>query len=269
MSQEAAPTLSRNPLVPIDCRVQIPDFDGPLDLLLHLIRNHELNLLELPIAGITKQYLIYLDYMREINLDLASEYLVMAATLTYLKSQIILPQELNPEATGPDPRAALIRRLVELKCYKEIAASLAARPRLNRDVFTCRNSGAEEISNSLEPEVEMTNPFQLTTAYNTLINRRKGVVHQVVTDEVPLSSCVAQIVDQLQKIERVSFLELLPEVAMPQHVISMFLAVLELTKLQLTTLSQDETFGPLFVSRKGEVEELESAQAAISGLTWN
>ena len=262
---EGKPT---GPAVLIDCQVQVPQFEGPLDLLLHLIKNHELDILNLPIAKITKQYLAYLDYMREMNLDLASDYLVMAATLLYLKSSVILPQEQNPEATGPDPRAQLIRRLVQLKNYKELAAALNAQPRLYRDIFLAKNTGAEEIESTLEPEVAVTNPFQLVEAYRQLLERRRTHVHKVVNDEVPILSCVQDIVSKLRQEERIRFSHLLPELSKTNHIISMFLGVLETARLGFIGIDQAEIFGPIHIFRRGSVADLEGAEASIRGLSW-
>ncbi len=238
-----------------------------MDLLLHLIKAQELDILNLPIAKITKQYLLYLDYMREMNLDLAAEYLVMAATLTYLKSQVIVPQEAKPEATGPDPRAQLIRRLIELKNYKELAMDLSRRPRLFRDFYPCRNNGVEELEAGIEPEVALTNPFQLVEAYRALISRRKTYVHEVFVDETPISSCIAKIVDELKVQEHISFQRLLPQVHRPQELISMFLGVLEMSRLQMTAIDQDRIFGPIEVHRRVDPSELDHAKR-VHGLSW-
>ena len=240
----------------MDCRVQLPSFEGPLDLLLHLIKTHEFDIKTLSISVITKQYLVYLDYMRELDLDMASEYLVMAATLIHLKSQVILPQELIEGATGPDPRAQLIRKLLELKCYKELSSSLAGRPRLGRDVFLSKNTGLEEIEDSIEPEVAITNPFQLIEAYKELIKRKNGVVHKVFDDSLPVSMCLKNIVERLKNEEEVPFATLLPNPSKPDHLISNFLATLELAKIQISGFRQEETFGPITIYRKMNVEEL-------------
>jgi segregation and condensation protein A len=253
----------------IDCRVQLPDFEGPLDLLLHLIKSHELDILNLPIAKITKQYLAYLDYMRELNLDLASEYLLMAATLTYLKSQVILPQEETTEGTGHDPRAQLIRRLVELKNYKELSRLLEERPRLFREVYPCRNNGAEEILDTIDPEVALTNPFQMIVAYRDLMSRRKEVVHNVVYDDVPVSTCMQLISEALENGEGVTFQSLLPQVCKPTHIISTFLGVLEMTKLQMTTIIQNGTFEPIKIHRKASLDELKTFRNGINAMSWD
>lgn len=244
--------------VVLDCRVQIPHFEGPLDLLLHLIKSHEFDIRTLSISQITKQYLLYLDYMRELNLDMASEYLVMAATLTHLKSQVILPQDLIAGESGPDPRAQLIRKLLELKCYKELADSLEKRPRMGRDVFLSKNTGLEEIEDSIEPEIALTNPFQLIEAYKTMVKRRDGVVHKVFEDSIPVSSCLKNIVERLKNEEEIPFATLLPNPSKTHHMISNFLATLELAKIQISGFRQEETFGPITIYRKKSVDELNS-----------
>ncbi len=266
--QKTPSFLKRGAEVPIDCRVHVEQFEGPLDLLLFLIKNNELDIKNLQVAAITRQYLNYLDYMRELNLDLASEYLVMAATLTFLKSQVILPQEQQVEAMGPDPRAQLIRRLIELKCYKEIADHLSSRPWLYREVFPCRNTGAEEIEAGIEPEVELSNPFQLVEAYKDLITRRKVVVHNVYEDEVPIASCVADIAQRLKVQDTITFQQLLPQVYKTNHMVSMFLGVLEMAKMQLTTIDQEEIFGPIVVKRRVSAEEMDKAHLMSQGLSW-
>ncbi|NCN28310.1 segregation/condensation protein A [bacterium] len=254
----------------IDCRVHLPDFEGPMDLLLHLVKTHEMDILNLSISKITEQYLRYLDYMRQMNLDLASEYLVMAATLTYLKSQIIVPQDQRDEETGLDPRAKLIRRLIELKCYKELAADLKSRPRLYRDVFLCKNTGLEEIEVEKEPQVALTNPYQLLTSYQSLIERRKDVVHNIYEDAVPVTAQIRAIILRLKTSSRFSFRSLLPSLESVPHVISNFLAMLEMAKLQVITFRQTENFGPIDIERRASEEELEAFEKTTKQqLSWD
>jgi segregation and condensation protein A len=260
--------MNRGGNVLIDCRVQLDEFEGPLDLLLYLIKNHELDLINLPIAKITRQYLDYLDYMREMNLDLASEYLVMAATLTYLKSQAILPQEADDTSLGQDPRTQLIRRLIELKCYKELANHINNLPRLNRDVFLCKNTGAEEIEAGLETEVALGNPFQLTQAYRDLIHRRKTHVHEIYMEEVPVAKSVERLAQLLVSQEKWTFQDLLPTVCKAPDFVSTFLAILELTRMQFTSMKQDSAFGHLEIERRVSVEDMPRANNMIRGLSW-
>jgi len=228
-----------------------------------------LDILNLPIAKITKQYLSYLDYMRELNLDLASDYLVMAATLTYLKSQMILPQEEADEATGNDPRAQLIRRLVELKNYKELSQMLEERPRLYREVYPCRNTGVEEIQDELDPEVALTNPFQMVKAYQDLMIRRKEVIHNVIYDDIPVSSCMENIATKLLEAQSITFHELTPETAKPVQVISNFLGILEMTKLQVTKIEQPKVFDPIKIQRKMSFEDLRYFRDNVKSISWD
>lgn len=261
--------LRRDSKVLFDCRVETPSFEGPLDLLLHLIKTHDLDIRNFEVAKITKQYLAYLDYMRELNLDMASEYLLMAATLTYLKSQVILPQEETEEDTGKDPRAQLIRRLIELSCYKDIAKHLNERPRLFREVFPCRNTGAEEIQDGIEPEVAMTNPFQLVEAYQNLIERKKVHVHNIYMDEVPIAKSVERLSKLFEENEELAFKELLPDSYRAPDFVSTFLAVLEMTRMQFTKIEQPSIFGSLDIKRKVDVEDMCRANKMIKGMSWS
>src|SRR5215468_5241088 len=125
-------------------RVRLDLFEGPLDLLLHLIKTNEVDVKDIPVAAITEQYLAHLDLMRELNLDIASEYLVMAATLTLIKSRLLLPTPDAEEDEEADPRADLVRQLMEYQRYREAAAALAERPFLRRDVFA-REASADGV----------------------------------------------------------------------------------------------------------------------------
>lgn len=256
--------------IPIDCKVRTSDFEGPLDLLLHLIKTHELDILDLPVSKITKQYLNYLNYMREINIDLASEYLVMAATLTYIKSQFILPAEKEDEATGPDPRSQLIRQLMQLKNYKELSEKLTNRPRLFREIFLCRNAGYEEIEDSIEPQVSLSNPYQLVKAYEDFIHRKQKIVHEVTVDTVPIAVSIEKIVAAFKKQESIYLRQLLPQPYNLQQFISMFLAALEMSKIQMTKLSQEKVFGPIQISKNAEDAELEKVTSQFAKqLSWD
>ncbi len=262
--------LRRDSKVLFDCRVETPSFEGPLDLLLHLIKSHDLDIRNFEVAKITKQYLAYLDYMRELNLDMASDYLVMAATLTYMKSQVILPKDDDEdEATGRDPRTQLIRRLIELKCYKDIAKHLNERPRLFREIFPCRNTGADEIQEGIEPEVAMTNPFQLVEAYQNLIERRKIHTHNIYMDEVPIAKSVERLSRLFEEKEEHNFMALLPESYRAPDFVSTFLAILEMTRMQFFKISQDDIFGSLNITRKVSKEDMYRANNMIKGMSWN
>jgi segregation and condensation protein A len=158
-------------------QVQLPEFEGPLDLLLHLVKRHELPILEIPIAFITQKYLEYLDMMRALNLDIAGEYLVMAATLAHIKSRELLPrsehelEEEDEDEEGLDPRQALIRRLLEFQRYKNAAEQLGDRPMLGRQVFP-RGAPSEEVDPKDRPLAEV-GTFELLSALSAVLSRTK------------------------------------------------------------------------------------------------
>src|SRR5215475_5850957 len=168
-------------------RVQLDLFEGPLDLLLHLIKTNEVDVKDIPVATITEQYLAYLDLMRELNLDVASEYLVMAATLTLLKSRLLLPSPETEDDEEIDPRADLVRQLLEYQRYREAAASLAERPLLRRDVFT-----REPSADGVAPDPDAPLPVRVTLwelmeAFRAVLARAQpDLVHQVEAEPVSL-----------------------------------------------------------------------------------
>src|SRR5262249_41469602 len=126
------------------CATRLPIFEGPLDLLLHLIRQNELDITDLPISQVANQYLEYLELLRELHLDVAAEYLVMAATLAWIKSRMLLPPEdTEGDEEGPDPRAELVARLLEYQRFQEVAEALGRRPLLGRDVFAAPGRDVE------------------------------------------------------------------------------------------------------------------------------
>lgn len=260
--------LTRKDEFQLGCDVHLPDFEGPLDLLLFLIKSHEMDIMNLSVSKITAQYLDYLNYMRTINIDIASEYLVMAATLTFLKSQELLPQEAVEEKTGPDPKKALIEQLLRLRCYKDLARMMESRVRLFRDVYPCRNTGLEDIEDGLEPEVALSNTFQLQEAMAKLIERRRQVTHKIVFDDVPVIDCMKSIVEKLKFEPEVPFQRLLPTLCRPSHVVATFLGILEMTKLQLTTIRQNEPFDPIYVGRKMNFDDFEAVTQKFSNLEW-
>ena len=165
------------------CAVKLQAFEGPLDLLLHLIRLDEVDIADIPIARIAEQYLEYLDLMRELHLDVAAEYLVMAATLAWIKSRMLLPPDgVSEEEDGPDPRAELVARLLEYQRFKEAAAELGRRPLLGRDVFEAIPPEPEPVPVG-EEEIDVT-LVQLLDALRRVLQRAKaaGVIHEVVVE---------------------------------------------------------------------------------------
>lgn len=222
--------------------VKLQVFEGPLDLLLHLIRQNEVEITDIPISQISSQYLEYLQLMRELDLDIAAEYLVMAATLALIKSRMLLPSEEEPEeGEGLDPRAELIARLLEYERYKEVAESLAQRRLLGRDVFAARAPGPERIPEA-EREIEV-GLFELLEAFRLVLqNAPTGHVHEVETETVSVRDRMLFVMERLERVDSLEFNQLFETGAgaLPSRpvIIATFLAILELARLAAAHIYQ-------------------------------
>jgi segregation and condensation protein A len=237
--------------------VQLPQFEGPLDLLLHLCQKHELDVLEIPIGLVTEKYLEYLAIMQLMELDVAAEYLVMAATLAHIKSKMLLPSpppgqedEATADEEEMDPREALIRRLLEYQKYKLAGQELAARGVAGRDVFG-RGMPLEEAASAgkgvLAPLAEVP-IFSLVEAFQRVLDKSKvKLSHDIVADRLSLSDRIGQLADLLSVRKRVSFESLFEGMTSKFDLVITFLALLEMTKLRMTRLYQSEPFGPLHI----------------------
>jgi segregation and condensation protein A len=244
--------------------LQLPQFEGPLDLLLHLCQKHELDILDIPIGFVTEKYLEYLDVMQLASLDLAAEYLVMAATLTHIKSKMLLPApppgQDDEEGTNPedemDPREALIRRLLEYQKYKHAGEQLAARGVAGRDVFPRGMPIEEATTNGLPPLAEVP-LFALVDAFQRVLDRSKiKLSHDVVADRISLSDRIGELADLLRLRRRAAFDEIFDGLATKFDLVITFLALLEMTKLRMTRLFQSEPLGPLYIEIAGEEVKL-------------
>lgn len=242
--------------------VKLPIFEGPLDLLLHLIRLNEVEITDIPIARVCEQYLAYLDVMRELNIDVASEYLVMAATLAWIKSQMLLPMEVeDDEDDGVDPRAELIRRLLDYQRYKEVAEQLGERQRLGRDVFPARAAEPDKT-----PEEEREISVDLTALLSALRDVLKsapasGAAHELFVEPITVRERMIAVMDRIDAEENVAFLDLLRDSGEAEFtkavVVATFLAILELARLGVLRLYQGENErgapeGPIHVRARGE-----------------
>jgi segregation and condensation protein A len=228
-------------------RVSLDLFEGPLDLLLHLIKKDEIDITNIPIARITEQYLGYLDLMRELNLDVAGEYLVMAATLLLIKSRLLLPApEGAEEDEEEDPRRDLVRQLLEYQRYREAAQALAERPLLHRDVYA-REPNAEGLAADAagRPFVRATT-WELLEAFRAVLKRaRPDPIHEVVAESVSLRERVEYLLRTLGVARAVEFDSLFDDGASRLEIIVTFLALLELMKVGAIEAVQDERFGQI------------------------
>jgi segregation and condensation protein A len=229
--------------------VRLEMFEGPLDLLLHLIHKNEIDITNIPIALITEQYLEYLKVMRVLNLDMAGEYLLMASTLLHIKSKMLLPQSSEEEEEeGEDPRAELVRRLLEYQKYKEAASQLERRPMLDRDVFV-RLALAEDGESTEKEEIEVS-LFELLDAFRQVLERAKPeAIHEVILDRVTVEEKVQEILTLLQREKRsIAFHLLFPQQASRRLIIVTFLAILELVKMKLVRIFQSAPFETIRIS---------------------
>ncbi len=237
--------------------IKLDIFEGPLDLLLYLIRKNEIDIYNIPIALITEQYLEYLDMMRSLNLDLAGEYLVLAATLIHIKSRLLLPPAEDEEGgeEGQDPRSELVRQLLEYQAFKEAAIALEARPLLDRDVFS--RGAPAEVSAAVEEEEEATievGIFELVQAFRAIIAGLDKSDDLVIdTERMSLTDRINEIMEQLSEKKHLTFTELLGERTDRKGIVYTFLAILELMKLRIIKAYQSGPFGVirLFLAVEG------------------
>jgi len=231
--------------------LQLPQFEGPLDLLLHLCQKHELDILDIPVGFVTEKYLEYLAVMQLMELDVASDYLVMAATLAHIKSKMLLPPTPNDPDDDVledemDPREALIRRLLEYQKYKAAADQLVARGVAGRDIFP-RGTEMEEGLRGDAP-LEGVPLFALVDAFQRVLDRAKiTLTHDVALDRVTITERIAELSDLLAGRGRVAFEEIFESSATKFELVITFLALLEMARLKMTRLHQAEALGPLHI----------------------
>ncbi|MGE4650381.1 MAG: segregation/condensation protein A [Myxococcota bacterium] len=244
--------------------VKLPAFEGPLDLLLHLIRINEVEITDLPIARIAEQYLDYLDLLHELNLDSAGEYLVMSATLAWIKSRMLLPPDPDAIEGGIlDPRAELIARLVEYQRFKEAASSMGERPLLDRDVYAANAQDLEPVPDA-ERKIEV-GVFQLVEAFRQALARAGpvGFAHEVEADPVTVHDRMVAVMEILDTCESCDFARILEDEGVASSrpvVVASFLAILELARLQALGVYQgvdaeSVPIGPIHLRRRVEAQD--------------
>lgn len=258
-------------------QVELDVFEGPLDLLLHLVKKHELSILEIPISFVTEKYLTYLDQMQSLDIDVAGEYLVMAATLCHIKSRELLPnpEPLEPEETEEgkvaeeeiDPRADLIKRLLEYQKYKEAAEQLGGRPVVGRNVWHRGVPLEDAVGEGIDMDaIAPLLPFpvvKLIEAFDRVMRSAKvaKVSHDVTIDQLSISQKIAELTDRLEVEVRFPFTSMfsflkegvvrtLKEIR--HEAVVTFLALLEMAKLRLLSLQQLPEDEEIFIERVGD-----------------
>ncbi|HQY63522.1 MAG: segregation/condensation protein A [Myxococcales bacterium] len=234
--------------------VSLPQFEGPLDLLLHLCQKHELDILDIPMGFITKKYLEYLDVMTHMQLDVASEYLLMAATLTHIKSKMLLPlpppgqEDDASEEEEEDPREALIRRLLEYQKYKLAAAQLEAQGIAAQNVFLRGAPPEPALGEPALPPLAEIPLFRLIEAFQGVLAKSKVKIgHDIVADRISITDRIHELLAILETRRQVVFEELFEGLVSKFDLVITFLALLEMTRLRMTRLFQTDASSPLYV----------------------
>ncbi len=236
--------------------IKLPVFEGPLDLLLHLIREAKIDIYDIPISFITHRYLEYIEMMKELNLDIAGEFLVMAATLIHIKSKMLLPPDEVEEAEEPeDPRLELVQRLLEYQTYKDAAYVLKEKEDEALLTFG-RPPENEEGEEAAEPELYLfdVNIFDLLGAFKKMLDAAPPEVRSITRELLTVKDRMVFIVELLEKSEAVRFEELFERRAGRPQLIVSFLALLELLRLGLARVYQEREFGNIWIIKKPDMD---------------
>jgi segregation and condensation protein A len=224
-------------------------FEGPLDLLLYLIRRQNIDILDIPVAEITRQYMGYVELMKAVRLELAAEYLVMAAMLAEIKSRLLLPRQAADEDEEHDPRAELIRRLQEYERFKRAAEDIDELPRVGRDLYLASAEPPNLKAERAQPDISMQ---ELMLALSDVLRRADMFEsHQVTRETLSTRERMAEVLSRLRGGQFVPFVALFTVSEGRLGVVVTFMAVLELVKEQLIDLVQSEPFAPLHVKARG------------------
>jgi segregation and condensation protein A len=236
--------------------VKVPVFEGPLDLLLHLIKENKLDIYDIPISVITSQYLDYLELMQELNLEVASEFLVIAATLIYIKSRMLLPKDETLEAEeSEDPRAGLVQRLLEYQAFKEASLELRKREEVWSGAF--ERPPMEIDKTKLEPELYLfeVSLFDLVGVLNKILSKAPPEEVRITREALTVKDRIAAIIDRLDQEKNVRFETLFEEDDRRVKIIVTFLAMLEIMRLGLARVFQDSQFGTIWIVRQDDTAE--------------
>jgi segregation and condensation protein A len=239
--------------------VKLENFEGPLDLLLHLIRKHEVDIYDIPIVLITHQYLDYLDVMKEVDLDLAGEFLVMAATLIHIKARMLVPrleEEVDDDEDLGDPREALVRRLIEHQRYKAAAELLHERETVRSAQWGLPEERLGDLAGEpFERELEV-DLFGLLQAFQAVLKRaRERPTFRLPSAEVSIETRTRELLERMAGLEACGFEDLFDEDRSRSELVTTFLAVLEMIRMRLIRVFQSASFGPIRVYRRDRSDD--------------
>ena len=237
--------------------VKLPSYEGPLDVLLDLIQKNEMDIRNIEVSLIAQQYLDYINQMRDLNLEIAGDFLVMAATLLYIKSKILLPlDEEEKEEEGPDPRAVLIEKLLEYQAFKQAAQELGVLESERGKVFT--RQIADYYLQELNPQETGIDTFSadlydlLQAFHQVMAKASKELVHEIFEEHVSIEEKMDQIKGRLAGEEKFTFFSLFSKPWTRNELIATFLAMLEIIRLRLARVYQEKVFGEIMIERKNQ-----------------
>lgn len=235
-------------------KVQLEVFEGPLDLLLYLIKRDEIDIYDIPIDQVADQYMEYLDLMRMLDLNIAGEFIVMAATLMLIKSRMLLPVEDRTEIEDEeeDPRWDLVRQLIEYRKFKEAAVFLKDKERQQENVFA---SGTDGVELEAQPGIDTQDVglFDLLAAFNAALKRAPaGDLSELFAPVFSVADKIEAVLNAVQEGDCVSFSSLFAHMVVRQEIVCMFLAILELIRLRQVLVTQNEHFGEITIEKAVE-----------------
>lgn len=247
---------------------KLPVFEGPLDLLLHLIKEQKIDIYDIPIVQITHQYLEYIQLLKELNLEIAGEFLVMAATLIHIKSRLLLPpEEEEKEDSTDDPRIELVQRLLEYQAYKDSSQHLRKREEIWKHVFQRNAPDKKDLKFEPEPLLLEANIFDLITAFKKLLEKAPEQALEITREKLTVADRINYIIERMEKEDGIKFENLFEEGFTRLILIVTFLALLELVRLGLVKIYQEKTFGSIWIINPQQGETASEAEAVENTAT--
>lgn len=244
---------------------KLPVFEGPLDLLLHLIKESKIDIYDIPIVEITRQYLGYIKLLKDLNLEIAGDFLVMAATLIHIKSKMLLPpDEEQKEESFEDPRSELVQRLLEYQSYKDSSLHLRKREEIWKNIFTRSVPDKDGLEFDPEPVLFEANVFDLISAFQKLLEKAPEHIREITRETLTVADKINFIVERLENEDGIRFEDLFEEGYSKVTLIVTFLALLEIIRLGLAKIYQEKDFGLIWVlnpqnSASGTTEDVMQA----------
>ncbi|MEW6601124.1 MAG: segregation/condensation protein A [Nitrospirota bacterium] len=227
---------------------KLPVFEGPLDLLLHLIKESKIDIYDIPIVEITRQYLGYIKLLKELNLEIAGDFLVMAATLIHIKSKMLLPpDEDQNEESFEDPRSELVQRLLEYQSFKDSSLHLRKREEIWKNIFARSIPDTNGLELDPEPALFEANVFDLISAFQKLLEKAPAHIREITRETLTVADKINYIIERLEQEDGVRFEELFEQGYSKLTLIVTFLALLEIIRLGLAKIYQEKTFGLIWV----------------------